>query len=347
MVRGELVHTFDQSFLNAWNIFVHHHRDATVMQSYFAYQLFQGTRNYKPTLFCCFNQNNDISGLLLAVTIKESRGIKGYFSSRTVVYGGPLICNSCPDKSDVLAVLLEQLNRHLSKSSLFIQFRPSVELSDFLSTFKEYGFEWNPRMNLLIQTHDRNKVIQGISKSRWRQVQRSLRNGAEIVEPDTLKQIHEFYRILFDLYRNKIKKPLPDRSFFETFWSLSRQSSNGKIFLIEVDGKIVGGIVTPFLTGKSVFEWYVCGLDAEMKPKGIFPSVLATWAALDFAVRENFEIFDFMGVGKPDVPYGVRDFKMRFGGNIVNYGRYIKVNNKLLYSIAEFGFNVLALLKRI
>ena len=54
-----------------------------------------------------------------------------------------------------------------------------------------------------------------------------------------------------------------------------------------------------------------------------------------------------MGVGKPDQEYGVRDFKARFGGELVNYGRLTRINNPFLYSLAEFGYNVLALLKNI
>jgi len=54
-----------------------------------------------------------------------------------------------------------------------------------------------------------------------------------------------------------------------------------------------------------------------------------------------------MGVGKPNVPYGVRDFKMRFGGTVVNYGRYIRISNKFIYMLAEFGYNILSLMKKV
>ena len=75
--------------------------------------------------------------------------------------------------------------------------------------------------------------------------------------------------------------------------------------------------------------------------------MLATWAAMEYAIENKIESFDFMGVGRPDVPYGVRDFKERFGGKQVNYGRLTRINNKFLYNTAELGYNILALLKRI
>ena len=51
--------------------------------------------------------------------------------------------------------------------------------------------------------------------------------------------------------------------------------------------------------------------------------------------EERFKSFDFGGAGKPDVPYGVRDHKLKFGGQMVEYGRFEKINNKLVYSIAS------------
>jgi len=54
-----------------------------------------------------------------------------------------------------------------------------------------------------------------------------------------------------------------------------------------------------------------------------------------------------MGVGIPEREYGVREFKMRFGGKTVNFGRFARINNKTVYTISEIGFNILTLLKKI
>jgi hypothetical protein len=54
-----------------------------------------------------------------------------------------------------------------------------------------------------------------------------------------------------------------------------------------------------------------------------------------------------MGVGIPGRSYGVRTFKARFGGEMVNFGRFARVNNRLIYFISEIGYNLLALMKKI
>jgi hypothetical protein len=199
----------------------------------------------------------------------------------------------------------------------------------------------------------RSKVWGNLSNSRRRQIEKGIASGAKIIEPESLSQVKEFYEILYKLYRYKVRKPLADWSFFENFYNLtSPQTQNPKpktpigiIRLILYEGKIIGGILAPVFEKKCIYEWYVCGLDHEYKKQ--YPSVLATWAALKYAIENNIESFDFMGVGRPDVPYGVRDFKARFGGELVSYGRLTRINNKFLYNVAELGYNILVLLRKI
>ena len=49
---------------------------------------------------------------------------------------------------------------------------------------------------------------------------------------------------------------------------------------------------------KSFMNGMFVGLDEEFK--NVYPSVLATWAPIDYALKNNLKVFDFMGVGVPD-----------------------------------------------
>ncbi len=161
-----------------------------------------------------------------------------------------------------------------------------------------------------------------------------------------IEEVKQFYDILHNLYKNRVKKPLPTWSFFESFFEMTQKNpETGTILLVIHNDKIIGGILCPISPGKTIYEWYVCGLDEEYKE--LSPSTLATWAAMDYGLKNNIPQFDFMGVGLPNKPYGVREFKRRFGGELVNYGRFSRVNNKMLYFIAEVGYNLLALVNRI
>lgn len=343
----KIVTKVSESIIPEWNRFIQSHPYGSVLQSWFAWQLFSQTKNFRPVFIGCVDETGRFAGLLLGVIIREASFLKSLFSSRLVVYGGPLADEKNPQARQIFKLLLDTLITRTNHRAIFTQFRASYDLSPYSDLFLQNKFTWVPRINLLIDTTDRESIILGLSSTRRRQIRRSLQNGARIIEPANLGQIRQFYEILHELYRHKVRKPLPDWSFFESFFHLIQNQPLGKYFLIECDQKIIGGIMSPYMAGKSVFEWYVCGLDADYRSRGIFPSVLATWAAIEHGAASDCAIFDFMGVGKPDEPYGVRDFKMRFGGTVVNYGRYIRINNQLKYAVAELGYNFLTWLKKV
>jgi serine/alanine adding enzyme len=337
----------DTRLIGEWDRFIEDHVHGSVLQSFFSYQLFDQTKFFTPVFLACSDDEDRLQGLVLGVLIREKSRMKGLLSTRLVVYGGPLVNEQHPEKLQIFAFLLDHLIKAVEHKSIFIQFRASYDLSAYQDVFAKFGFKWVPRLNLLIDISSEKQYANEMSASRRRQVKRSLANGAKITVPSGLEQVREFYTILSDLYRYKVRKPLPDWSFFEAFYRLMHQYENGKFLLITYDNRVIGGIMSPYSRGKSLFEWYVCGLDTKYKSKGIYPSVLATWAAINYAGSAGCKTFDFMGVGKPDEPYGVRDFKMKFGGSTVNYGRYIRINNQWRYTIAEMGYNFLSFMKKV
>ena len=94
----------------------------------------------------------------------------------------------------------------------------------------------------------------------------------------------------------------------------------------------------PVMDGRCVYEWFVCGDDATYK--NLYPSVMATYAAMEFAAKNNIPRFDFMGAGVPGEKYGVRDFKARFGGQEVEHGRFLYVAQPWLYKIGSLGVKI-------
>ena len=53
-----------------------------------------------------------------------------------------------------------------------------------------------------------------------------------------------------------------------------------------------------------------------------------------------------MGAGSPDENYGVRDFKARFGGELVEYGRFKKILNPILYEAGKIGLKFISKVSR-
>ena len=84
-------------------------------------------------------------------------------------------------------------------------------------------------------------------------------------------------------------------------------------------------------------------MDSEFKDQ--YPSIMATLAAIEYANQNNISLFDFMGAGQPKEKYGVRDFKARFGGDLVEHGRYLKVLNPVLYAVGKLGLTIMSKFK--
>lgn len=349
---------FTNISVNNWSSFVRSHPEGTIFQMPEMFELFLKSEKFEPLVLGVYNGEEKLCGILLGVYIHEKKGPGKLLSSRFVVYGGPLLIGEKDQQAESLDLLLKELVAQTKNKALFIQFRNFFNWKDHLQVFEKNGFSFLERLNYIIQvpgpssslrTGAGDRVqggLKNMSKGRRRQIEKALKSSAVIIEPENIEQFREFYDILYKLYRYKVRKPLPDWSFFENFYKQTiPRPGIGIIRLIRYQDRIIGGILAPVFGQKCIYEWYVCGLDKEYREQ--YPSVLATWAALEYAISNNIETFDFMGVGKPEVPYGVRDFKARFGGELVNYGRMTRINNRFLYNIAELGYNILALLKKI
>ncbi len=294
-----------------------------------------------------------IAGSLLGVILREPvparlnfwpvKNLYTALTSRAIVYGGPLLEQGTRlEREMVLKELLEAFQEHAKKGSVYTQLRNFFDLSDYKPVFREMGFGWHEHMNLISDTSGVEKCWNEMSSSRRRQVRKSLDAGVSLIYDPSLAQIDAFYDLLCGLYKKKVRKPLPLREFFH---ALCSGSFSAVSILLEYDKKIIGGIVCPLMPGRALYEWYVCGLDREYREKDIYPSVLLTWAAMEYAAKNSIPAFDFMGLGVPGEKYGVRDFKARFGGTWVEYGRFSKVNRRFKYFLAEIIYNIYSIKK--
>ncbi|MFM9056984.1 MAG: lipid II:glycine glycyltransferase FemX [Bacteroidota bacterium] len=324
-----------------WEQYILAHPEGNFFQSPVAYRIFSQTRGYIPKiLFAINSKDNRLCGILLAVIQQES-GWYSALTARSIVWGGPLA-----DTDEIAADLLREYDLTLSQRVIYTQIRNLFGQENLIASATRLGYAFTPHLNILVKTEGRTEkdLLSLMSKSKARQIRKGLEN-CTIEICTTRDELHELYSILRNLYRTKAKKPLPDFSFFESFRKESADGVYGNIFVIRQHDKVIGGMVAPKLPGKAIYEWYVAGDDVHYKE--CYPSVLATWAAIGEAVSEGMQHFDFLGAGKPNADYGVREFKARFGGEEVNYGRFEKIHRPILMKIGTFGLKVLSALKSI
>ncbi len=318
----EVLTKIDSLKLKEIENFVDAHPHGNFFQSVNYFEICLLSNKNKPYYFI-ISEGNKIVGVLLVCNQTHSNlPCLNKLSKRNIISGGPLILD---DDSAVLEFLLDNYVK-LKPWAIYTQIRNFDDCSKLHDVFNNYKFKYKEHLNFKVDTKNKEDLLKKISKSKKRQINQSLNNGAEIRIASSISEIKDFYLLLEKLYKSKIKMPLPDFSFFQLFF----EKGNCNFFLIYFQNKVIGGILSPMYKN-TIYEYYVCGLDNEFK--GVFPSVLATWAPIDFAFKHKLEVFDFMGAGKPEENYGVREFKAKFGGDLVNYGRFEYPHFPLLFRL--------------
>jgi len=313
--------------------------DKVNLEGYYGLSYFQteeGLKFYestdKDTFSVALVRGEKLIGIISGVIEKED-GLKSYISRRAIIYGGPVL--SADITSAEVGMLLDALIQKIRKKVIYIETRNFFDYEKFKDVFEQRNFAFSPHLNFHLATDSEEVVRKNISKSKMRDIKRSLKEGAEIVIAEKQEEVEAYYEILKHLYKTKVKTPLQDIGFFIKLF----EQKSVKFILIKYQEEIIGGVICALLPNKVVYEWFVCGVDR--KYKHIYPSILATWAGIEYAFKNGYAYFDFMGAGKPDEEYGVREFKKSFGGELVAHGRFLYIAKPGLYKLGKAAITLL------
>ena len=311
-----------------WQALIDRSPYATWFQTKEAYEFYASVSSMQAFAYGVAEEGR-LVGVIVGYTTKSTNAIQQYFTKRAIIYGGPLL--DVDISNDALSTLLKTVVQNIALNPIYIETRNFNDYSNWKGIFEQCGFQYQPHLNFQVDTSSIKLAQSRIGKHRWRYIRLSMRDGAQIVAHPTLEQVQAFYTILQDLYRTKVRTPLWSWEFFERLY----HTEHARYILVELDGQIVGGTACVCLPGKAVYEWYACGLDNCRDD--IRPLSVAIWGEMQYAAENNYPLFDFMGAGSPDQPYGVRDFKAEFGGELVEYGRFLCIRKPLLYAIGKMG----------
>jgi lipid II:glycine glycyltransferase (peptidoglycan interpeptide bridge formation enzyme) len=325
--------TYHEIDIQQWNELVQSSPTATWFQTKEAYEFYASNSKEMIPFAFGVEREGELRAAIVGYVTKERSTLKQFFTRRAIIIGGPLLAEDTTE-TDV-EQLLRMMVSELKSQAIYIETRNFHDYSKWRHVFEQCGFTYQPHLNFHVDTSSVEIVDKNLGKSRKRDIRTTIRDGVTPVLEPTIEQVCEYYAILKDLYTTKVKTPLFGWHFFEQLY----HSPSGRFILTEYQGKIIGGTVCVVLPNKAVYEWFVCGVDGVYEH--IFPSSYATYLGIRYAAENGCQIFDMMGAGKPEEAYGVRDFKARFGGEQVEYGRYLCVRKPLLYKIGKLGVKLL------
>ena len=145
--------------------------------------------------------------------------------------------------------------------------------------------------------------------------------------------------ICYDLIRHSYQHahvPLADWSLFEAAFELLAPNNSLRFYLAYVEDKPVAASVELFYKD-TVYGWY-SGI--ERAHSKYIPGEMLMWQVLSWGAQNGYKTYDFGGAGKPSETYGVRDFKAKFGGELVNFGRNTLVHSPNILRISEIGYQL-------
>lgn len=317
-----------------WSKFVLSHTFGSIFNTPEMYLVYQKTKYYKPVIVFAYDADNSITGVLIGVIQKEMNGIVGVFSSRCIIWGGPLVKNNDPEITKGILVLLNKL---VQGRCIYTQFRNIYDNSSLKKIFEGTGYKYEPHLDILInigQSFD--KLKQSIHKSRIRNFTKSYKKGAYLKEIEDFADIEKGYNLLKETYK-RLKIPLPDKSLFVNIGQVLGPAIYCKFLALYLYDVMIGFRLV--LTYKdNIYDFYAASSNEHSNN---YPNDVLILEILKFGCQEKYNVFDFGGAGKPDIEYSVRDYKLQFGGDIVSYGRFTRINNSFLYVISFSTFKIL------
>lgn len=317
--------TYDLIDRQQWSELVRTRETGTWFQSPEAYDFFASLPELMEPFVYGVERADKLCAVCVGYVTKEPNPIKQFFTRRAIIIGGVAVAANGA-KEDIV-ILLNYVRKELKPKSIYIETRNFNDFSPWKEAFEAAGFVYKPHLNFHVDPSTNN-----LSDNRKRQLKKS---DAVVSEGVSELEIREWYEVLSELYRTKVKTPLwPIDFFLEAY-----RQGIAKFLLVKHEGRIIGGSMV-VADERTVYEWFECGLNAECKDQ--YPSVMATWGGIQLAHQSGCTRYDMMGAGEPGVPYGVRDFKAEFGGQMVEHGRFLYVCKPMLYRL---GVCVVKILK--
>ncbi len=309
--------------------------NGNVFQSPIFFEICKAARGYRPYPLFAY-RNKKVIASIMPVEVKVLPTFLGFLSNRWILYGGVLY-----EKSEEGRMAVQILFRHflekLSKSGyLFMEVRNFYPVNDIRSALNTVGFQYYDYLNYTINlTLPATKIWKRMHKNRQRNIKKAEKIGLVLKEAQEISEIESFYHILQEVYQRK-RIPLADISLFTGQFAELNSKGFLKYLLVKYKNKIIAGIAL-LLYNKVGYEWYVGGLSqyAHLRPNDWL-----IWKTIEYLKSEGFRTFDFCGAGRPEENYGVREFKRRFGGEELNFGRFFYTPKPRLYKMMNVLYNL-------
>jgi serine/alanine adding enzyme len=319
-----------------WRSFVARHPDGNIFHTPEMSFVFGRIMGHRPALWAATDGNGQLLALLPTAQITQMGGLLRRLTTRAVAYGSVLYDHS-PVGQEALATLLRDYAHTAKPQALFTELRNLSDMSAAQPVLNQCGFVYEDHLNYLIDLNrPLDQVMSGIGTRTRKHIRQGLRKGEVIVQQATdLSQAQLCYDLILKSY-TAAHMPLADRSLFEAAFEVLYPRGMAQFWLARV-GTAYAAASVELPYKKVIYGWY-SGIDRQYAD--LSPGELLMWHVLEWGVENGYKVYDFGGAGKPGEEYGVRDFKAKFGGTLVCFGRNTCVHAPRLLRLSELGYRI-------
>jgi len=320
---------------NTWHEFVDRHPHGQIFHTPEMFHVFAQAGGHAPTLWAAVDRHGAPQALFLPVQITLMGGPLRRFTTRAVAYGS-VLCTPDPAGEDALRLLLRAYTEEIGSRMLFTELRNPYDLTRWQPVLQACGFAYEEHLNFIVDlTRPPDQIWKEIRSNARRNVRRARKRQVIVEDVSAPEQISSAYALLKRVYE-RIQVPLAESSFFQAAFQTLHPQQMMKVLVARVDGVDIG-VLTLLLYKDVILYWYTGTLREYSDYRA---GDLLVWHTLEWGSQNGFRVLDFGGAGKPDEEYGVRDFKAKFGGDLVNYGRNVYVHAPVLLEVSERFYQV-------
>jgi len=329
-----IIHQADRQ---KWSEFVKTHPQGNIFQTPEMYEVYKQTKNYEPLFLGVTSEDGDVLATLLAVIQRDYRNFLGGLTARSVIWGGPLIKDN---DAAILAFILQEYENLLGDSAIYTQIRNLGDTGN-IHIFEEARFVYEEHLNIIVDLSKPEDLLwKEVHSKRRNEIRRAQKEGTYTRELVQMSDVEKMYGILREVYHNA-KLPFADKSMFMAAFEMLKPVGLCRYFGAYNNGTLVGTICV-LAYKQRLYDWYAGSLREYLNKH---PNDLLPWEVFRWGKEHGYLIFDFGGAGSPHKDYGVRDYKKKFGGEFVSYGRFQRVHKPMKYSLAKMGYSAWRFLK--
>ena len=318
-----------------WSEFVAQHPHGNIFNTPEMFEVFRHSRGYEPELWAAVDGAR-ILALFVPVRVTLWDGPLRPFVTRAIAYGGVLAAPG-EEGAWALGCLLQKYKEQLGGFPLFTELRHLSDGSALQSVLEDSGFSFSPQLNYLVDlARPPEAIMAGLSYRTRRHIRHGLRQGTVTVrEADGPEQIAHCYDLLSRTYR-AAGVPLADRSLFDSACEVLRPKNMIRCTLASV-GSTPVAVSIDLLYRETVYGWYG-GVDRAFGADN--PNELLTWHVFEWGSTHGYRRYDWGGAGTPGEAYGVRDFKAKFGGEVVSFGRNVCIHAPFRFRMSRTVYQI-------